>query len=85
MSDSHATYQSRDRGVVKDISYHPVGFALVETAFGSTSDDSARILATMLKEGKALCDFCGDIEGRVVQKKTEDAAHCPDGKQRVSV
>jgi hypothetical protein len=83
MSDSHATYQSRDRGVVKDISDHSVGFTLVETTLESTGDDPTCILTTMLKERKTLCNFCGDIEGGVVQKKTEDAAHCLDGKQRV--
>lgn len=83
MSDSHAAYQSRDGAVVKDITDHAVGFALVETTLGSTGDDSTSILTTMLEEGKTLCDFCSDIDSRIVQKKTEDATHYVDGKPRV--
>lgn len=76
VSDAHTTNQPGDGISIEDIPDHSVGFALVEAAFGTASDDTTRILAAVLQEGQALRDFRGSIDGGVMQEKAKDTTHC---------
>ena len=49
MSDAHAAPQPRHGVHIENISDHPVGFALVESALGPAGDDPARILPAVLQ------------------------------------
>jgi len=75
MSDAHSPSQPGERVCVKHITNHPVCFALVEPAFGSTSDDSAGILASVLEQSQAFTNFRRRIYGWVVQQQTQDSTH----------
>ena len=76
MSHSHPTNQSREGTGVKDISDHSIGLALVKAAFWSASDDSTCILTSMLEKRKTFADLGSSVDGRIVEKQTEDPAHC---------
>jgi hypothetical protein len=76
MSYAHPADQFRNGLVIEDISDHPIGFALVQTALWTTGDDTTCILAAMLQQGKALTDLSGRIDSRIVQQQTQYAAHC---------
>ena len=66
MTDAHATDEPREGVGVKHIPDHAIGLALEEAALGAAGDDAARILTTMLKEGKTFADLRSGIDRRVV-------------------
>ena len=54
VTDSHASDHGCDLLLVKDVEDHTVGLALVKSTSRSTGDDSAGILATVLKQVEAF-------------------------------
>lgn len=66
MSNTHTTNQPGDGTIIKDISDHSVGLALVEATLGTTSDNPTCILTTVLQKGEALRYFRCSIHCRVV-------------------
>jgi hypothetical protein len=50
MPNPHPADQPSNRVCVKDIPDHPVGLALVETALGTTCDNSASVLTSVLEQ-----------------------------------
>jgi hypothetical protein len=75
MAHAHPTDQPRNRSSIKDVADHAIGLALVKSTFGTARNNTARILASMLKKGQPLRDLSSSVYVGVVQKKTKDPAH----------
>ena len=73
--DAHASDKPGQRGRIKDIPNHAVCLALVETPLGPASDDTTGILTSVLEKGETLAYLAGDVDCRIMQEYTADAAH----------
>lgn len=69
MSDPHAAGERGQSIGVKDIPDHAIRLALVEASLRPASDDTTRILASMLEKREALANLCCCIDARIVQEE----------------
>ena len=75
MTDAHPADEPGEGRGVKDVPDHAICFALEEASLRTACDDAAGILTAVLEEGETLADLRSSIDGGVVEKETEDAAH----------
>ena len=74
--NSHATSQATECRLVKNISNHPIGLALIESSFETACDYPASILSAVLEKRETFVGLRCAIEARVVKEEPKYSAHC---------
>ena len=75
VSNAHSTLQIAETFRVENVSYHPIGFALIKASFRTASDNATGILPSVLEQAQSFADFCGGFSTRVVEYETKDSTH----------
>ena len=69
MANAHPTDQFCDGRLIKDISDHTVGFALKESALGTTGHDTTRILSPVLQQRETFRDLWCCIDRCIMKQQ----------------
>lgn len=76
MPDAHTADEPADGVRVKHVAHHAIRLALIEAALWTARHDTTRVLASVLKQRKALANFRCRVDAGIVQKQTKDSTHC---------